>query len=426
VSNAIFIVSSSFRSLISEGYSAVIDANYIKFCQIIGVTIHMASGPAMAIDIDTDGDNSSQVTIQDCEIQNIHTQRPAVIEVGRVAPFFSSNTLRECSTSQHVLSFGLVGRPRAEILESTFIDTLFEGPEGVAGGFLALSVGSDGGQAILRNCHFRNASAGGINTHFVLYCAGCHFDQGACGVFTSNTGALVLMDCLFENLDVGVKASGQSLIPEAHICGCAFHNCGQGILARWSEVTLIQSTFEGLAGEALVWNVLHGRVMIDLCYFGPPADLTRLTISWGEADGASPFFGEGAGMTRSCFRGTGPRLGILVDGADLSAIDATVCFESTDPFGGVESGEGTLNLDCLDCTAYNIPTSEACDLPVMRPVTAFPTPEGLEQFYTLPPATTREIQATTPPPSCTPTDEFIPYRRPFLGIFRFLGYTLMW
>jgi hypothetical protein len=138
------------------------------------------------------------------------------------------------------------------------------------------------------------------------------------------------------------------------------------------------------------------------------------------------------------------------DGAPLegSLTLWTVCFESDDPFGPAYTSQvndrWNPDIDYSDCAAYEVAADEGCQWPgLLHPTALFPTPEGIEQFDALPPPAaatatatesrtateitqTAEVAVSRPPPRCSPTKVFIPYRPLRYGRFMFLMYTLAW
>jgi hypothetical protein len=292
------------------------------------------------------------------------------------------------------------------------------------------------GVVIFTDCHFRNTTLGGRDGDGLLF-VGCDFRDGSAGV-RGETTMVVLTDCAFEDLAFGVEALGLGVLSKAQVCGCRFVGCGQGIVGRWRDFTLIQSTFVNLTGEACFWTLRCIGLVIDLCSFG--SEVGRVTLSFA-ADGGAVLEGNNS-ITRSCFEGSGQRIAFATELSAIQlAIDPTVCFEADEPFGNPNHGNDLWHpsVACSACTAYDTGSGEGCDRPgMLRPITPVPTPEGIEQFYPLPLATPApsgtaaptitdtEIPAATPPPPCSPTEPFIPYRPLRYGRFMFMMFTLAW
>jgi hypothetical protein len=382
---------------------------------------------------DSDFRNSTQITIQDCEIQNLNASSDYLVSArGPAALFFSRNTIRSCYSRDFALDLYHYNSARPiEVLESTFIDTIAE--DG-----LLFTTGSSG---IFTNCQFRNMTIGSYGNAELCF-VGCDFKEGSAGV-TSAFLDLLVTDCHFEDLEVGVASPRDYIASYVQVCGCHFIRCEQGIVGAWMHFTLIQSIFDDLTGEACFWTGRCTELTIDLCSFGAPLQ-GGLTLSFA-ADGGGKLEGDNS-ISRSCFGGLGQRLAFATELSSIKlVIDPTVCFESFDPFGPEYiyqvNDRWNPNIECSDCIDYEVSADDGCERPgLLHPMTLFPTPEGIEQFYTLPPpptapATERLIAteipeqtevATSAPPSSSPTEHFIPYRPLRYGRFMFLMYTLAW
>jgi hypothetical protein len=427
---SVFLVSSSFTNLvIGSGGATIIYVQQCDLCQILGVSVHVLSGDATAIAVYVDL-TEPQVIIHDCELRNVRTENGGAIRVPNSASV-SHITFRSC-VPLYFFDFSgasLESMWRVEVSESTFLDTLMS--------LHATVIAAAVEQAIITNCHFINTTVRGGFSLPMCY-IGCDFQPGgrpeAIGIsWGAPYYALVLTSCQFRDLKTALNASGDGSFNALQVCGCAFSDCGQGIVGRWSSFTMIQSTFDGLTGEACLWQVRCRSLIIDLCFFCAPSESGRVTLSFA-GEGGTVFVG--GSIARSCFLGGGQRMAFAtaLPNIDLS-IGPSVCFESDDPFGD-PAHDNELWHPSTECQVCDLVAEEQCDKPgIIHPLTPFASPT-LPDVYTLPPKTGGATTAREGSPLETRTEsstaEFTGFgfdsyhrNRPFVAtaLFLFFGFT---